>query len=144
MSLKFATLAACAVGALVMGSGIAQATPSLDYSVQAWTASTNGANPNSANQQALPTNPIIGSWTRFFNGSFTGTPNWRNGAHSPNTLGDFTHNLTGFSNIQYFNGNSANTVLSRSNVASVALFELSFTLTNAVTATVTHDDGFSL
>ena len=144
MSLKFATIAACAVGALMMVSGVAHATPSLDFSVQAWTAQTPNSNINSNNQQALPSNPIISATNEFFTGNFLGLPNWQDNSQNTNTLNDFTNNLTGFSNVKYYNGNSGTTVLSTGGFGSATLFDLTFTLNHTLSATVTHDDGFSL
>ncbi len=144
MSLKFATIAACAVGALMMGSGVARATPSLDFSVQAWTAQTPGSSITSSNQQALPTNPIISASNAFFTGSFLGLPNWQDNSQNTNTLNDFTNSLAGFSNVKYYNGNSGNTTLSTPNYGSISLFDLTFTLNHTLSATITHDDGFSL
>jgi hypothetical protein len=144
MSLKFATIAACAVGALMMGSGVAHATPSLDFSVQAWTAQTPNSSSASSNQQALPSNPIISATNAFFTGNFLGLPNWQDNTQNTNTLNDFTNNLAGFSNVKYYNGNSGTTVLSTGGFGSASLFDLTFTLNDTLSATVTHDDGFSL
>ena len=144
MSLKFATIAACAVGGLMMGSGVAHATPSLDFSVQAWTAQTPNSGSASSNQQALPSNPIISATNAFFTGNFLGLPNWQDNSQNTNTLNDFTNNLAGFSNVKYYNSNSDTTVLSTGGYGSASLFDLTFTLNHTLSATVTHDDGFSL
>ncbi len=144
MSFKFAKLAACAVGALIIGSGVAYATPSLDFSVQAWSAATPGANSGSANQQASPNNPMISMNNYFFSGTFIGMPTWSDNTQSQNTLGGFTNNLAGFHMLNYGTGFSASSVLSTSNFSTASLFELTFTTTHSVSGTVTHDDGFSL
>ncbi len=145
MSLKMATLAACAVGALMMGSGVAYATPSLDFTVTAWNASTPNSNSGSANQQALPSNPINMQSDFFFSGTFTGIPNWQDSSQANNTLNGFTNNLAGFTGVVFGKGGfSANTVLSTSSFASGTLFELTFSTNHTLSATVTHDDGFSL
>jgi hypothetical protein len=145
MSLKMATLAACAVGALMMGSGVAYATPSLDFTVTAWNAFTPNSNSGSANQQALPSNPINMQSDFFFSGTFTGIPNWQDSSQSDNTLNGFTNNLAGFTGVVFGKGGfSANTVLSTPNFDSGTLFDLTFTTNLSLTATITHDDGFSL
>ena len=147
MSFKFATIAACAVGALMMGSGVAHATPSLDFSVQAWYSPTPNSNINSANQQALPNNPVISASNEFFTGNFLGIPNWKDANQSNNSLNGFTNNLAGFSNVQFYNGFSANSPkLSSGNppFSAVTLFDLTFTTNHSFSALVTHDDGFSL
>lgn len=145
MSLKMATLAACAVGALMMGSGVAYATPSLDFTVTAWNASTPGATEGSANQQALPSNPINMQNDFFFSGTFNGIPNWIDESQTNNTLGYFTNNLAGFTGVVFGKGGfSANTVLSTPGFASGTLFELTFSTNHTLSATITHDDGFSL
>ena len=144
MSLKFAKLTACAVGALIIGSGVAYATPSLDFSVQAWSAATPGANINSANQQAVPSNPLVNKTDFFFSGQYVGMPNWSDNTQSQNSLNGFTNNLTGFHMLNYGTGFSASSILSTSNFSSASLFELTFTTNHALQGTITHDDGFSL
>lgn len=144
MSLKMATLAACAVGALMLGSGVAYATPSLDFTVTAWNAQTPNSGIGSANQQALPSNPINTSSDFFFSGTFNGIPNWSDSAQGQNTLNGFTNNLAGFSGVSFGKGFNADSILSTSNFGSASLFELTFTTNHTLSATVTHDDGFSL
>ena len=143
MSRKFAAIAACAVGALLMGSGVAHATPSLDFSIQAWYAATPGSNINSANQQALPTNPIISNNNQFFTANFLGLPNWQDSNN--NSLNGFTNNLAGFTNVKFYNNYNANSPqLSSGSFSAITLFDLTFTTNHSFSATVTHDDGFSL
>jgi hypothetical protein len=145
MSLKMVTLAACAVGALMMGSGVAYATPSLDFTVTAWNAATPNSTSGSPNQQALPSNPIIMQNNFFFSGTFNGIPNWQDQAQSDNSLGGFTNGLAGFTGVVFGKGGfSANTVLSTPNFGSGTLFDLTFTTNHSLSATITHDDGFSL
>ncbi len=141
---KLALIAGAAFVATTIGAATAQADPSMTFGVTVWTAATPNAQIGDANQQALPTNTIIGSNNLMATATYTGMPNWFDGTQSSNTFAGFTNNGAGFSNITYFNGGSGNSVLSTSGFGSVALFELTFTTNHAFSGTVTHDDGFSL
>lgn len=144
MVIKKSLYLAAAVGALMLNAGVAYATPSLDFTVQAWNEQTAGANSSSPSQQALPGNTVNMQSNFFFSGDFNGLPNWNDQSQAQNTLDGFTNNLAGFSNVNFGKGFSANTVLSTPSFASGTLFELTFTTTLALSATITHDDGFSL
>ncbi len=141
---KLALLTGAAALASLFGAVTAQADPSLTFDVTVWTAATPNAQISDANQQALPTNPIIGADNLMATATYTGIPNWSDSTQSSNTFAGFTNNEAGFSNINYYNGGSASSVLSTGSFSSVALFELTFTTTHAFSGTVTHDDGFSL
>ncbi len=143
MSVKTVAFAACTAGALLLASGGAYAS-ALNFSVVAWNASTPGSTIGSANQQALPSNPLVTKSDLFFTGKFSGIPEWDDNTQADNTLWDFTNQLSGFSNVTYYNGDSADTVLSTANFASDSLFKLTFTVNTTLSATVTHDDGYSL
>ncbi len=144
MAVKKSLYFVSAVGAVLLSAGVAYATPSLDFSVQAWNEQTAGATSSSGSQQALPGNTVNMQSNFFFSGNFNGLPNWSDQSQAQNTLNGFTNNLAGFSNLNYGAGFSGNTVLSTPNFASGTLFELTFTTSLALSATVTHDDGFSL
>ena len=131
-----------AASALLIGVA-ANATPV--FQVTVWSASTPNSNINSANQQALPTNPIISSSNEIATFTYTGLPNWYVGAQGQNTLGNFIDSGSGtVSALSFYNSGSLNSILSTGSFSSVTLFDLSFDPHHWVTGTITHDDGVSL
>ena len=145
MSLKTFLLAGSVFAATTFGAVTAHATPSLTFDVSVWNAATPNSSIGSANQQALPTNPIAVSSDLIATGTYVGLPYWSDSVQSNNTLGYFVNSGTSpFTNITYHNGGSASTVLSTANFASASLFDLQFTTSHSISGTITHDDGMSL
>jgi hypothetical protein len=141
---KLKLLAGAAVVAATLGGGIAHASP-IVFNVQVWTALTPNSSSTSANQQAVPTNPIVttnGNLATTF--TFTGLPNWDNAANSSNTFADFVTPSSDITNQLYDNNYNSSFVLSTANFASASVFELSFTTTTNLSGTIQHDDGLSL
>ncbi len=140
MRFKSVWLSGAAASALLLGVA-ANASPI--FQVTVWSAQTPSSSIGSANQQALPTNPVISAGNEIATFTLTGLPNWVVNSQSSNTLGDFI-GTAGISNLTYYNGGSAASVLSTSGFSSVTIFDLQFTTHHWVTGTVTHDDGVSL
>lgn len=145
MRIKSILLATAAFAALALGPVTAHATPSLTFNGTVWSANTPGANISSGSQQALPSNQIRVGTNVIATFTFTGLPFWSNTTQSTNTLLNFIQSGPGtLSNLQYVNGGSGNSILSTPNFASVSLFDLQFTTTQSLTASIIHDDGMSL
>lgn len=150
---KTFAVAGSLAAAVLAFSPLAQAGPlsSITFSVTAWNANTPGSNINSLNQQALPSNPLMGL-TPFVTGTATGLPNWYVSSSTPNTFGNFVGNSgnngagNGTNNVwNYVSPASGTTVLSTSNFGSATLMRLTFTLANNDTmGTIVHDDGISI
>jgi hypothetical protein len=131
-----------AASALLIGVA-ANATPV--FQVTVWSAPTPDSSISSANQQALPTNPIITTNNEIATFTYTGLPNWYVGAQSQNTLGNFINSGTGsVSNLMFYNSGSLTSVLSTGGFSSVTLFDLQFNSHHWATGTIWHDDGVSL
>ena len=131
-----------AASALLIGVA-ANATPV--FQVTVWHAQTPNSNINSANQQALPTNPIVSAGNEIATFTFTGLPNWVIQSQSSNTLANFITSGPGaVSNFSCLITNCGSTVLSTGSFSSVTLFDLSFNPNHWATGTIWHDDGVSL
>jgi hypothetical protein len=145
MRFKSLVLTGSILAAAAFGSGTALATPSLTFNVSVWNAATPNATQSSATQQALPTNPLNTSSDLIATGTYTGLPEWTDSTQAGNTLGGFVGAGNGtVSNLTFFNGGSANTLLSTGNFASASLFDLQFSTNHTITADIVHDDGISL
>ena len=142
MRIRSVLTSVAAASALLIGVA-ANATPV--FQVTVWNAQTPNSNIGSNNQQALPTNPIIGAGNEIATFTYTGLPNWYVGSQSGNTLGNFIGSGSGvISNFQCLVSGCGSTVLSTGGFASVTLFDLSFNANHWVTGTIWHDDGVSL
>jgi hypothetical protein len=131
-----------AASALLAGVA-ANATPV--FQVTVWSAQTPNSSIGSANQQALPTNPIISTANEIATFTYTGLPNWDIQSQANNTLGNFIGSGSGtVSNLTFYNGGSNASVLSTSGFSSATLFDLQFNSHHWVTGTIWHDDGVSL
>lgn len=142
--------------ALVLAGAGASATPMFDVTV--WAANTPGATISSLSQQALLSNTIAASGNEVATFTLSGLPDWYiPGSGTTNSLGNFigasysNGNWTLPSDISNFttansltNTQALNTVLSTGGFASASLFDLAFTISNPVTATIVHDDGISV
>ena len=142
MRIRSVLTSVAAASALLIGVA-ANATPV--FQVTVWNAQTPNSNIGSNNQQALPTNPIIGAGNEIATFTYTGLPNWYVGSQSGNTLGNFIGSGSGvISNFQCLVSGCGSTVLSTGGFSSVTLFDLSFNANHWVTGTIWHDDGVSL
>ena len=136
-------LSSVAVASALLIGVAANATPV--FQVTVWSAQTPNSNINSANQQALPTNPIVSAGNEIATFTFTGLPNWDIQSQSSNTLANFIGSGPGaVSNFNCLIANCGSTVLSTSGFSSVTLFDLSFNPNHWATGTIWHDDGVSM
>ncbi len=142
MRIKSLLLGGVAATALLGGAAV-YATPV--FTVTVWSANTPSSTINSANQQALPTNPLATSANLAATFTFTGLPNWYVGSGTPNTFANFV-GATVASGATYYNGFGPNSVLSASGFSTATLFDLNFNSTKSVSVsgTINHDDGISL
>ena len=138
-----ATLGAAGILAACYASG-AHAAPITYGSVRIWDAATPGASINSANQQALPTNPIVKPGNLVYSGTYTGTAS-----------GNLTFFASsGSATIAAFLGSGGGSfspsiagltqTISASNFSRATVMDFAFTLAAPVNMTITHDDGFSI
>ncbi len=143
MRIKLRLLTGAAIVAAVLGSSAAQASP-ITFNVVVWTAQTPGANINSSSQQALPNSPLVTLGDLAATFTYTGLPNWDNGANSANEFSTLVTPTSAISKLALYNGHNSNFVLSTNNFASTSLFELTFTTPTSLSGTILHDDGISL
>jgi hypothetical protein len=149
MNAKALSLASVAVVAL-LGAPIANAepigTPITGGTVSLWSADTPGADINSANQKALPTNPIVtagaspGTNNVLNARAFTGPINF-DLAGDPNTLANF---LASDSSPFGLSGATPADILSTSGFGRASVFEFTFTLAQGALLQTDNDDGASL
>lgn len=143
--------------AMVLAGAAANATQIQTFDVTVWAANTSGASSGSSNQQALPSNPLATSANEVATFTLTGLPDWLVPGGGTNSLGNFINatysggTWTLPSDISTFtpaNGlsqtNALNTILSTGGFNSASLFDLSFSVSKPVSATVVHDDGISV
>lgn len=136
-----AALASLALAGLVCAAGAAQAAPlNVSASTTIWYFTNGGGQITDANQQALPTNPAAVAGNQIYSGTYTGLVNF---VGTTGTLGDFLNSATGS-----FSGALPAAYLdqpvSSTPFAITTLIKFTFTLTDAITGTITHDDGFSI
>jgi PEP-CTERM motif len=129
---------------LAAHAGAATAAPITYGAVSIWEAATPGANLLSAEEQALPTNPIRTNAHLIYTGTFTGpaSGNLDFGVTSgPDTVAAFLASGEGT-----FSGpvTGLHQTISAGNFSVFTLMEFAFTLAAPVTMTITHDDGFSI
>jgi hypothetical protein len=143
MHIKLRLLAGAAIAAAILGSSAAQASP-ITFDVSVWHASTSGATISSANQQALPSSPLVKSSDLAATFTYMGLPNWNNGAGSANEFDTFVTPNSAVKKLKFYNGYKKTFVLSTGNFDSTSLFELTFTTPTSLSGTILHDDGISL
>jgi hypothetical protein len=136
-------LAGAAMVATNLGAGVAHASP-IQFNVVVWAAQTPNSNINSANQQALPSNPLNARAYLAATFSYTGLPHWDNGAGSANAFNTFVTPTSAISKLRFYNSYTDTFTLSTSNFSSTSLFQLSFTTPAAISGQILHDDGISL
>lgn len=141
--------------AMVLAGAAANATPMFDVTV--WAANTPNSGISSPNQQALPTNPLATSANEVATFTLTGLPNWLVPGNGTNSLGNFINatysggtwtlpsDISAFTPFNSLTQTQAlNTILSTGGFGSASLFDLAFSTSQAVSATVVHDDGISV
>ena len=125
-------------------TGPADAAPITYGAVRIWEAPTPGATINSANQQALPTNPIATPGHLVYSGTYTSAA-WGNltffassgsatiAAFLASGGGSFSPSISGLTQ-----------TISASNFSRATVMDFAFSLAAPVNMTITHDDGFSI
>jgi hypothetical protein len=124
--------------------GSAQAAPVTYGAVSIWESPTPGSNINSANQQALPTNPIMTYGNLIYSGTYTGTASGDltfGVASGPPTVAAFLMSGSGSFSSPI---SGLNQTISAGSFSVFTLMAFAFTLAAPVNMTVTHDDGFSI
>lgn len=124
-------------------SGTVEAAPlDTSFSVSVWHALTPGSNISSANQFALPTNPIVTPGNLIADFTYTGAMNFNTGV---NTIAAFFASgggaITGADAGEL--AALAGTDLSSGNFADATIMSFTFT-TGAINGDIDHDDGISI
>lgn len=138
------TFAFAAVAAFGMLASAAHATPiSGTFSLQVWSADTNGNNANSTLQKGTKTNPLAAG-TPVYTGSYTGAINFQDPLGGNDTVGGFLATAGGSVAAGTTHGNGLSSVLSLPNFAHASLFDFTFNTGASTSFSVSHDDGFSI
>jgi hypothetical protein len=145
--MKKLLLGALAIGAVGATAVPANATPLTGaFTTTVWYGTNPGAN-NSTDpeEQALPSNPLNSSGNRLASFTYTGALNLASLGSGQGNILTFLQTAGGIlSNFTNGSSGALNHILSTGGFSDATLMRFTFTTAQAISGTITHDDGISI